>query len=136
MCLKVGDSTSLKRRLTFDIIKAYGEISGDMNLLHFSDEYAMTLGFQGCIAHGLFCLGMVSNLIGNTLPGPGSIFLDEELKYQNPVYIGDEIEAKVSISSIDEKGIIEVSFVCTNQRGMIVLKGKTKVLNKTRTILL
>lgn len=131
MKIKTGDKVSVKKQLTNEIVEEYGRISGDLNPVHFSDENAVEYGFKGRIAHGLFCLGIISNLIGNVLPGPGSVFLDEELKYLAPVYLGDVIEVTVEIGSIKDNGVINILFFCKNQNDVEVLKGSTKVLYRS-----
>ena len=76
----------------------------------------------------MFCLSMISYLIGVELPGDGAIFLDEHLKYKAPAYLGDEIEATVSIASINyEKQKMLMNLVCRNQDGKVILEGTTKV---------
>ena len=127
--LKVGDTAECRQKVTDKTIQQYGEASGDYNPIHFDDTYAKNSIFSGRIAHGLFCIGMISYLVGMVLPGEGSIFVDEQLRYVKPVYIGDEIRAKVCIDKIDyKKRLITIKFECSNQNRQVVLEGITRVL--------
>lgn len=127
--IKVGDTAEFSQKLTDEIIHQYGEVSGDYNPIHFDDVYAKNSVFKERIAHGLFCIGMISYLVGMVLPGEGAIFIDEQLKYIKPVYIGDEIKAQVWINDVNyTKKLINVGFECTNQNKLVVLEGTTRVL--------
>lgn len=128
MNLKIGDKVSMKRIATEDVVIKFAEISGDNNPVHLSEEYASKTIFGSRIAHGLFCLGMVSNLIGMQLPGEGSILVNESVKYRKPVYINDEIETTVEVTDfIYEKNKVIMSISCVNQKGEVVLDGVTEV---------
>ena len=131
MKLKIGDSASISQTATASLIEEYANASGDYNPVHFDDRYAKSLGFEGCIMHGLFCMGMISNLVGTVLPGQGTIFVNEEVRYLCPVYIGDEITATVRVLAMNsEKKRVEVGFNCKNQSGFKVIEGKTSVVYK------
>ncbi|SCJ97225.1 (R)-specific enoyl-CoA hydratase [uncultured Eubacterium sp.] len=131
MELKVGDSASITQKATTMLVEKYGQVSGDYNPVHFDDQYAKTLGFDGRMMHGLFCMGMISYLVGTVMPGQGAIFIDEEVRYVRPVYIDDEITATVRILSVNsEKKRLEVGFICKNQCDLVVMQGKTRVLCK------
>lgn len=124
----IGDSRSMKRIATREIIQLLAEASGDYNPIHLDTEYAEGTRFKRCIAHALFCLGMISNLIGMQIPGEGAIFLNEKVDYLAPVYIDDEIEAIVGIENInEEKELLQLTFKCINQEGRLVLVGETEV---------
>ncbi|NRX77080.1 acyl dehydratase [Clostridium beijerinckii] len=85
--------------------------------------------FQGRIAHGMLTAGLVSAVLGMQLPGPGSIYLGQELKFTAPVKIGDTIKAEVEvIERIEDKNRIKLSTICTNQDGVQVLKGIATIM--------
>ena len=120
----VGQKASFTKIATVEIVKQLAQISGDFNPIHFDENYAAQTKFGQCIAHGLFCLGMISKVIGMELPGKGTIFVNERLDYKSPVYINDTITAEVKIISIDEcKHLIEVEIKCSNQDNTVVLDG-------------
>ena len=126
--IKIGDKASMKRVATDELIRNLAEVSGDKNLMHIDDAYAAKTVFGRRIAHGLFCLGMISNLLGTQLPGEGTVLISENIKYRLPVYIGDEIEATVEVAGlIPEKNKVSLTFACINQNGAVVLDGNTVV---------
>lgn len=124
----IGDKASVKRVATKEDINEIARISGDYNPIHFNEKKAIQSCFDGIVMHGLFCLGMISQLIGMVLPGEGAILMDEELKYLAPVYVGDTIEATVEIVEINHyNGKMQIAFHCKNQHGKYVMKGRTMV---------
>lgn len=126
--MKVGDYCIGIRTATKEVVQAYAEISGDYNPIHLDEKYAKKSVFRKCIAHGLFCLGEISKLIANELPGPGAILINEKLNYRSPVYIDDVITTEATIINITKKsGVIELKVKCTNQNEKIVLDGTTLV---------
>lgn len=128
---KKGDSAVLEMTASDSTVRQLAEISGDKNPVHLDDAYASDTVFGKRIAHGLFCLGMLSNVIGNQLPGWGAILVNQEIKYRKPVYIDDHILAKVEVQEIiKEKNRLVLSCSCSNQRGDVVLEG-TAVVNLT-----
>lgn len=124
----VGESASLTQTVTEDMVNQMAELTGDRNPVHLDDAYAANTTFGKRIAHGLFCVGMVSNLLGTSLPGEGTILLNEEIRYCKPVYLGDTVEARVEITEIHlEKRRIQLSFVCVNQSQQVVCEGRAKI---------
>lgn len=122
--IAVGDKASLAQIATELKTRRLADISGDYNPIHLNHEYASKTPFKKCIAHGLFCLGMISNVIGMILPGEGTIFVNERLDYKLPVFMGDRIETKIEITKIiEEKNFVEVDIKCLNQHGDIVMEG-------------
>lgn len=126
--IHVGDIARIVRTVTESDVLDMARISGDYNPIHTDGEYAKQTIFGDRIAHGLFCCGMVSAVLGNELPGIGSIILSEEFKFMLPVYLDDTITAEVRVKSVDiVKRRIELELECTNQSGKAVLKGTTLV---------
>ena len=124
----VGDSETCSRDVTEKAIIDFAQVSGDYNPIHINNEYASHSIFKKRIAHGLFCLSMVSYLIGMKLPGQGAVFLNEQLRYLAPAYLGDTITATVSIDSINyEKRRLDMCFKCVNQNNVTCLEGTTLV---------
>jgi 3-hydroxybutyryl-CoA dehydratase len=129
MNLKVGDTASLTRKVTDADIRAFAEVSGDHNPIHLDDEYAATTRFGQRIAHGMFGASLISAVLGNELPGTGSIYLSQTLKFLAPVYLGDIVTARVTVTKIrDDKPIVTLECVCENQGGETLIKGEAVVL--------
>lgn len=127
--IKVGDSAHCIETLTRDYLIKYAELSGDYNPIHLQSSYSnLVFHKKKCIAHGLFGLGLISRIIGTDLPGEGSVFLNEKIDYLNPIYEGDIVKATVTvISIIENKKLVELEVLCTNQIGKILMKGTVLV---------
>lgn len=132
--LKSGDSYFTKRVVLDETVKEIADISGDINPIHLNDDYAKSTVFGKRIAHGLFCLNEISAILGNFLPGPGTILINEEFKYKKPVFIGDCITTKVEIIDVKkEKNIYVLRAECKNQNEDTVLEGTSKVKYKRKS---
>lgn len=126
--IKIGDKAEYTRTVTETDIVIFGGVSGDLNPAHFNEEYAKDTFFKGRIAHGVLIAGYISAVLGMQLPGPGTIYLAQDLKFTAPVRFGDTITASVeAIEIIEEKNIVIFETICKNQRGDIVIKGKATV---------
>ncbi|MFY9619616.1 MAG: MaoC family dehydratase [Pyrinomonadaceae bacterium] len=129
MKFKPGDTASVTKTITQDDIEKFAELSGDRNSIHLDQNYAKGTRFRGCIAHGMLTSSLISNVIGNELPGLGSIYLSQNLKFVAPVFPADTITARVTVTSVrPDKPIVTLTTVCTNQRGEAVVKGEAVVL--------
>jgi 3-hydroxybutyryl-CoA dehydratase len=129
MKFKVGDSAEISRTITSEDVRAFADVSGDHNPVHFDDEFARRMRFEGRIAHGMLTASLLSSAIGNQLPGPGTVYLGQALQFVAPVYPGDTITARVTVTSIrEDKPILKLETVCVNQRNEPVLKGEATVL--------
>ncbi len=126
--IKMGQSAEMTHTVTEDDIKTFGELSGDYNPLHFNEEWAKTTMFGGRIAHGILTASYVSAAIGMHLPGPGTIYMSQSMRFLGPVRIGDTITAKVEVISLnDEKERVTLKTTCTNQKGKVILDGEALV---------
>ena len=129
MNIKVGDTASLIRKVTDADIRTFAELTGDHNPIHLDDDFAVTTRFGQRIAHGMFSGSLISCVIGNQLPGTGSIYLSQTFKFLAPVYLGDTVTARVTVTKIrDDKPIVTLECVCENQRGETLIKGEAVVL--------
>ncbi len=99
--IEIGLERSREVVVTREMIDAFGGISGDMNPVHFSEEYAETTIFGGCIAHGILSAGFISAVIGEQLPGHGAIYLSQSLRFRAPVRPGDKVLARVRVAEIN-----------------------------------
>src|SRR6187402_3093461 len=116
MNLKIGDSASISKTITDADIQVFADVTGDHNALHLDEEYAATTRFGGRIAHGMLSASLISAVLGNELPGAGSVYLSQTLKFVKPVFPGDTVTARVTVIAIREgKPIITLETVCVNQ---------------------
>jgi 3-hydroxybutyryl-CoA dehydratase len=131
--IEVGDSAQITRRVTGGDIAEFVDAVGDYNPVHSDREYAAATAFKEPIAPGIWTAGLISAVIGTRLPGPGAIYVSQELKFLKPVKAGDSISARVEVTEINrEKNRIRLRTVCTNQRAEEVLTGEAVVM-PTRT---
>lgn len=127
--INIGDKSSYSRTVSEADVILFGGVSGDLNPAHFNEEYSKETMFKGRIAHGMLSASYISTVLGMNLPGPGTIYLSQDLKFTSPVKFGDTITATVEvIEKIEEKNRIILETICVNQRGEIVVKGKAMVM--------
>ena len=127
--IQVGDEAFLEKRLTLDDIKLFAIMSGDVNPSHVDDDFARSSRFQEVIAHGMWGGALISTVLGTQLPGPGTIYLGQELKFTKPVRFGDTVTATCTISElIPEKNIAKLETICVNQNDEVVIKGIATVM--------
>ena len=129
--LKIGMKDHVSKTVTETDIVMYAGITLDTNPAHLNEEHAKNTIFKKRIAHGMLCAGFVSAVLGTKLPGEGSIYMGQELRFTAPVYIGDTITAEAEIIElIAEKNRVILKTTCTNQDGKIVLDGKATIMKK------
>ena len=127
--IQIGDSASFTKTVTESDIILYAGISGDFNPAHMDAEHAKTTMFGQRIAHGLLSAGFISNVLGNQLPGPVTIYMGQELRFVKPVFIGDTVTATVTVvEKIEEKNRLKLETVVTNQNGDAVITGMATVM--------
>lgn len=127
--IEVGDSAQITRRVTDGDIAEFVDAVGDYNPVHSDREYAAATTFKEPIAPGIWTAGLISAVIGTRLPGPGAIYVSQELRFLKPVRSGDSISARVEVVEINrEKNRIRLRTVCTNQHAEDVLTGEAVVM--------
>jgi len=123
--LKIGDFAEFAKTVTETDIYLYAGITGDFNPAHVNEAYAKNTFFKTRIAHGMLTAGFISAIIANQLPGPGTIYLKQELSFLSPVRIGDTITGRVEVVElIAEKNRVRLKTSCSNQDGVVVLSGE------------
>ena len=126
--LETGAKASRSLTISDDTIRAFAEVTGDNNPVHLDDDYAAGSRFWRRVAHGMIAAGLVSATLANDLPGPGSIYLGQTLKFLMPVFPGDTVTATVEVLSVrPDKPIVTLSTVCTNQNDEVILEGEAVV---------
>src|SRR5271163_1019143 len=122
--LKVGDTASSAHTVTQRDIDLFATVTGDVNPAHVDPAYAETDMFHHIIIHGMWGAGLISAALGTKLPGPGTIYLGQDLRFTYPVSIGDTITATLTVrEKKPEKGDVTLDCVCTNQHGEQVITG-------------
>ena len=128
MGLKVGQKAHREMTVTDGTVKAYAEVSGDYNPLHFDLDFVGRTRFKRLIAQGGVTTGLLHALVAMDIPGPGSVFMSQSWTFPKPVYIGDTIRAEATVTSVHEgRPISEIQFEIVNQDGEKVLQGQGTV---------
>ena len=121
----VGDSAEFTKTVTEADICLFAGETGDFNPAHVNEEYASKTFFKGRIAHGILLAGFISAVLGGHLPGPGAIYVGQDLKFKAPARIGDTITARVEVIEVDmERNRVVLKTTCTNQQGIVVVDGQ------------
>ena len=125
--LQIGMSASFAKTITEADIILFSGVSGDINAVHLNEEYAATTAFKGRIAHGMLSASLISAVLANRLPGPGTIYLDQRLKFLAPVRPGDTVHATVRVREIiADKGRVVLETTCS-VKGTLVIDGEAQV---------
>ena len=130
--LEIGMSRSVSKTIGDKEIEMFAELSTDHNPVHMDEEYAQETIFQGRIAHGMLTAGLISAVIGEQLPGHGTVYLKQALRFMAPVRPGDRVVAVVTVAEIDySKRRVTLECAC-NVGDTVVLKGTALVLAPSR----
>lgn len=133
--LSIGDFTTLEREVTEKDIQLFAYISGDVNPVHLDEDYAKSTPFGSRIAHGLFSALLITTGVGTQLPGPGSIYRGQEIKFQKPVMLGDTLTAKLTIIEKKKRGnLVKIDCEIKNQNDEIVLSGIATTIAPTEKL--
>ncbi|MCX5774834.1 MAG: MaoC family dehydratase, partial [Firmicutes bacterium] len=126
--IQIGDFAESSKTVSESDIYLYAGITGDFNPAHVNEAYAKGTRFGTRIAHGMLMAGFVSSLLGTELPGAGSIYMGQEVKFLAPVHIGDTITARVEVVELIDGKRVKLRTSCTNQFGVMVLDGAALVM--------
>ena len=126
--LAVGDSARLTRVLHRSDIALFAALSGDVNPAHLDDDFARESRFHHVIAHGMWGGALVSTLLGTRLPGPGTIYVSQQLRFLKPVAVGDELTVTISVREKQERRHVLLDCAAVNQLGETVLAGEAEVI--------
>jgi len=126
--IEVGETASLSRTVTRQDIELFAVVSGDVNPAHMDPAYAETDMFHKIVAQGILEAGLISAVLGTKLPGPGTIYLSQDLRFLHPVSIGDRITATLQVTEKHpDKGNLVLDCRCTNQDNELVISGTAHV---------
>ncbi|MQT47882.1 MULTISPECIES: bifunctional enoyl-CoA hydratase/phosphate acetyltransferase [Pseudomonas] len=133
--LTIGESASVERTLTVEDIQLFALQSGDLNPQHVDPEFAASTRFQGVIAHGMWGGALISGVLGTRLPGPGSVYHSQHLRFLQPIKLGDTVRVSVTVSALDpERQRVTLDCRCVNQSGDIVIEGEAEIIAATERI--
>lgn len=122
--LFVGQNASLSRRFALNDVKAFSELSLDNNPVHLDEEYAKNSIFGDRIVYGYLTASLFSGIIGSILPGPGAIYLSQNLNFRKPIYHNELVTATCTITHIrEDKPIITLETICKNEKGEVAIDG-------------
>ncbi|MFZ7125272.1 MAG: MaoC family dehydratase [Desulfobacterales bacterium] len=126
--IEIGETAETSKTIGESDVYLYAGITGDFNPAHINEAYASQTGFGTRIAHGMLPAGLISAVLANRLPGPGTIYISQSLKFTAPVRIGDTITARVEVIEVDrDKKRVRLKTICTNQDGTAVIEGEAVV---------
>lgn len=133
--IEVGDSASVHHTLSKRDILLFAIMSGDVNPAHLDEEYAKSDMFHQIVAHGMWGASLISTTLGTQLPGPGTIYLNQSLRFLRPILLGDQITAQVTVTEKHpEKYHILLDCICFNQKNVEVIRGVAEVLAPTEKV--
>ena len=131
--LSVGQVAELAKTVTESDIVLFAGVTGDFNPVHIDAEAAKQSVFGERIAHGMLSAGFISAVLGMRLPGPGSIYLSQTLRFTKPVRIGDTVTARVEVVEvIAAKRRVRLATTCRNQNDEVVVEGEAVVMMEKR----
>lgn len=129
MNFKVGDAAEVSKTINDEDVRAFAELTGDRNPVHLDEEFASATRFGRRIAHGMLGASLISTVLASELPGGGSVYLSQTLRFTAPVFLGDTVTARVTVKHVrEDKPVVTLETVCTNQRGERVVEGEAVVL--------
>lgn len=133
MTWNIGETASRTMTISDEDVRGFARITGDTNSIHLDDAYAATTPFGRRIVHGMLTASLISAVIGNDLPGIGTIYLGQDLKFRAPVFIGDTVTATVEIVRYrEDKRITTLRTTCTKADGTLVIEGEAVVIAPQR----
>jgi acyl dehydratase len=125
MDIRVGQKAVRSLTLTAQYVKAYAELTGDYNPLHFDEDFTSRTKFKNLVVQGGLTTGLLHALVAMDMPGPGTVFLSQNWKFTAPVFIGDTISAEAEVLSIHAtKPVTQLRVAITRQTGEVVLEGE------------
>ena len=132
--IEIGQSAEFTKAISDKDVRLFAQITGDFNPVHLDEAAAARSQFKGRIAHGMLTAGLISAAIAGKLPGPGSVYLSQTLRFTAPVRIGEIVTATVQvIEIIAPKRRVKLSTICRNQKGETVVEGEALILVSKET---
>ena len=125
--IKVGDSAEITKLMSLEMVTAFAGISEDFNPVHLDAEYANKSRYKAQIIHGLMASSLFSGLFGTELPGEGCVYKSQNIRFKRPIYVGDEVTARVEVVNIDiSKKVISFTTRCL-VNGKVMIDGESEI---------
>ncbi|MDK2943787.1 MAG: 3-hydroxybutyryl-CoA dehydratase [Mesotoga sp.] len=125
----VGQSFSTRRRITAEMVDSFANLTGDRNPVHTDEEFARKSRFGRRIAHGMLSVGIISAILGNEFPGPGSIYMKQEVRFLKPIFLEEEVLITIEILEIKvEKKRLSVRTTVEKNNGELAVDGEALLL--------
>jgi len=127
----LGQSSEISKRVSMEDVQQFANVTGDKNPMHVDEEYASKTQFKTRIAHGMLGASLISAVLGMNLPGPGTVYLGQELKFVHPIHFDDVITAKATVKEIIPKknfSLVKLDTNVINQAGEVVIEGTATVI--------
>lgn len=129
MELKVGDTFTVNKEITDELIRQFADVSGDYNPIHLDEEFAKNTRFGKRIAHGMLTSSFISAVLGYKLSVRKVVYLGQTLKFKHPTFIGDVVTAKARVKHIrSDKPIVKIETICENQDGVLLVEGEATIM--------
>lgn len=129
--IQIGQIATKTKIVSMEDVETFAQVTSDMNPAHMDDEFAKESLFGKRIAHGMLGVGLISACLGMDLPGPGTIYLGQEVKFQHPIFFDDEITAEIEVVNLTDKKkflLAELKTTVRNQNGDILISGMATVI--------
>jgi acyl dehydratase len=123
----VGDTFHYTQLVDDKLVRGYADITGDHNKIHVDDAFAKTTIFGQRIAHGGILFGMISKVLGDNMPGIGTIYMDQSISFHAPVFINDTVSLQVTVTTLLPKHVAKIGCVMKKQTGQVVVDGVATV---------
>ncbi|MGR5559793.1 MaoC family dehydratase [Vibrio fortis] len=126
---EIGQTATIKKTLDKQTVEAFASVSEDYNPIHLDEDFAKTTQFERPIVHGMLASSLISGLLASKVPGAGSIYLGQSLKFVRPIFVGETVTAKVEVTSVrDDKPIAVISTQVLNTNGDVAVDGEATVM--------
>jgi len=126
---EIGQIATIEKKLDKQTVEAFASVSEDYNPIHLDEDFAKTTQFERPIVHGMLASSLISGLLASKVPGAGSIYLGQSLKFLRPIFVGETVTAKVEVTSVrEDKPIAVISTQVLNANGEVAVDGEATVM--------
>jgi len=126
---EIGQTATIEKTLDKQTVEAFASVSEDYNPIHLDEDFAKTTQFERPIVHGMLASSLISGLLASKVPGAGSIYLGQSLKFLRPIFVGETVTAKVEVISVrEDKPIAVISTQVLNANGEVAVDGEATVM--------
>ncbi|MFV8461571.1 MaoC family dehydratase [Vibrio campbellii] len=126
---EIGQIATIEKTLDKQTVEAFASVSEDYNPIHLDEDFAKTTQFERPIVHGMLASSLISGLLASKVPGAGSIYLGQSLKFLRPIFVGETVTAKVEVTSVlEDKPIAVISTQVLSANGEVAVDGEATVM--------